>query len=157
MCHLGDKWSSGWKVSSCSLVKPVSRETTVSRWGYMKGLQKSCRACFRSPVTSPIDACCCCYWHSFVFQQLLLTVTLQVYLGWKTRQVIRTACQLLTCREGQRQCAGGSVKPLFFFFLPLYFLEHFKHLWGITVCLSWALRQRFWERKFSLLWDMKRH
>lgn len=39
-CRLGDKWSSGWKASSCWLVKPASRGTAASRWGYMKGVQR---------------------------------------------------------------------------------------------------------------------
>lgn len=103
------------------------------------------------------------YWLPSVFQELLLTVASQVYLGRKSRQVIRTACQLLTCREGQRQFAGVFFffflqKPRFYclfiylficFLLLLYFNEHFKHLLAITVCLSRALRQRFWGEEIG--------
>lgn len=36
------------------------------------------------------------------------------------------------------------------FLLLLYFNEHFKHLLAITVCLSRALRQRFWGAEIGL-------
>lgn len=45
-----------------------------------------------------------------VFQMVLLTIASQVCFGWKTRRLVRTACQPVTRREGQPQFVHERIK-----------------------------------------------
>lgn len=155
-CRLGDKWSREWKGSSCWVVKArrAEGESTVCRWGGMKGLQRSSRANFalrwHFGGSVVVDT------HS-ISQELLLTAASQVFFcfvffSWPRNQKSHQEC--LSVANMLRRSTSVSwrfCQTLFFFcfFLPRVFCDALQTSVGHNclpeVCLSRALRQRFWE------------
>lgn len=75
------------------------------RWCSSQRCVSPCASGSRRMETCGAGAGRCCYWHpsarALHFRCFLLTTASQVCLGWRSRRVVRTACQLVTCWEGQ--------------------------------------------------------